>query len=246
MTPILRRAAAGAAALVAASALVLSAGVTPADAGPKKAPKKAPATSKLTFDMSSEGSLKVKLASKRAVCFKDRPVFAVIEYSGQDYAFTVAGRTNSKGVFTYPPAIARGVVVDSISLTAFSPRSKRCLPVQSNTVTVTAPTAAKPKKPKKAKVAATLTYNGSKLRVKVTSSRPVCQRNRKVVLLSPSAANPEVGALVGRTNAKGVFTYALEGAPPEPVRLTTFVPRSDKCQLGQSNVLRILPEETSP
>ncbi|WP_141012524.1 hypothetical protein [Nocardioides sambongensis] len=219
MTSILRRRVAGAASLLAASALVLSAGLAPADAAPHKAPKKAAATSKLTFDPSAEGSLKVKLSSKRAACIKNRVVVAVIESAPQEFGFTVSGRTDAKGVFVYPPASARGVAADSIRLTAYTPRTKACLPVQSNTYTLAIPAraAAKPKRVKKASVSTTLSITGTKLRVKVDSSRPVCERSRRIVVLSPMVGTPgSAGALIAKTNAKGVLTYDLESLPPSP------------------------------
>lgn len=95
----------------------------------------------------------------------------------------------------------------------------------------TTPAEAAAKAPTKAK----LSFTDGVIKVKVTSDREACERNR-VVVLYVVGADDSVESEAVRTNDRGVFR--VNGTPP-PGRLTAVVPRTARCGIAQSNTVRI-------
>lgn len=216
-------------ATAAAGAAFLSP-VGPATADSVRPP--AATTAQLTV---SDTAVRVKVTSTSPACEKNRQVVILSSY-GEGLGGTT-GRSDAKGVVRVP----RSQLGLNKRVFAYVLRTPGCRAASSNVAQVPEQMGGRVAATAAAATSATMTYNDGRYRVKVTSPKPTCAKNRKVDLIGFQPGNGFAEGFAGTTNSDGVFRYPPAGGPEssggDTFKVVAFVRKSAGCGLGQTNVI---------
>lgn len=221
-------------AALASTAAVLASGAQPATGAD---PRPAVTDVTLTWD---DPAITVKVTSPRASCKDNRHAF-IAYHIDRNPSLGVHGRTSPNGIFSFPSGgtpPADGNLISYVGKTRST-----CRPGQSNLVPLEAPARADDR----ARTYAKLTSDGSTIiTIKLTSPKASCTKGRRIDLFTYVGRDPIAGALTGRTNNRGIFTFTEDDARRSAgaagiasLRITSFARQSPACAVGQSNTVTV-------